>query len=379
MKKIWLFCFFCLVVSGCNFQYPPLQSQDLSQNLNLPSHQDQILNTEYSQQEELPFLSYAKEITPTDDIIVLQALSDWTFPQDTSINDLSSRLCLPKNRAHEQLPLPTLVAPDLSSYARLKDRWTQDQHYYFIYPEFDQASIMRGTLRQHLPGLYPIASLGEQDSDRFVGYSDGYLISPPYKLVVDKESFVPVSRQEWNPELPSEWTLWRQWARSNGWRFARNAGQQYQRILGYDQAWIYLWESILLWKGEGKEYLCYFINRVKRADDFTLLLDSEIKTLTSTTLPLQSLDIDILLSMNEAQELLMWGWFLLQYQDDNMYIGYKWYARKFPIDGETLERKEYTSPWETLFQNYTLSDKNYHYQLVYYQDGDYYELKRIAK
>lgn len=63
---------------------------------------------------------------------------------------------------------------------------------------------MRGTSRQHLPGLYPIASLGEHDSDRFVGYSDGYLISPPYKLVVDKESFVPVSRQEWNPELPSE-------------------------------------------------------------------------------------------------------------------------------------------------------------------------------
>ncbi|MDO4714077.1 MAG: hypothetical protein Q4B28_05580 [bacterium] len=44
-----------------------------------------------------------------------------------------------------------------------------------------------------------------------------------------------------------------------------------------------------------------------------------------------------------------------------------------------MERREYTTPGETFSQNYTLSDKNYHYQLVYYQDGDYYELERIAK
>jgi hypothetical protein len=54
----------------------------------------------------------------------------------------------------------------------------------------------------------------------------------------------------------------------------------------------------------------------------------------------------------------------------------------FPVDTQTLkyEEKEIQLPDDEYPTDYSLlHDKNYYYQLVYYNDNGYYELKRIKK
>ena len=271
------------------------------------------------------------------------ANKDWNFS-----------LLAPKNVAPHQESLRKIPSP----YDWF-DLW-EDEEYYYLYSNNSQEYRWFANKKSALPNFKLLGFLGEHAIDAFFGYSDGYIVIPPYLLPVDQNTYIP-------PQTPGSGGI-------QDRQFFRNGGKQYTNYLWSDKDWVYRWNK-------DNSFENYLLLREKRKSDFKLLTGEEIQEFFNLShIPWVQLHpknqekrwISIDEGFGRLPELWHFG--------DRMYVFWVHGNWSFPIDGASMQRTEKEIPNNENHTTYfTLSDNNYFYQLVYHNEGDFYELQRIKR
>lgn len=246
--------------------------------------------------------------------------------------------------------------------------WEDDLSYYF-FNNFSDPTPRIAIGKEQLPQFQFIGEIGIQDVESLVGYSNGYLILPPYILEVDKDTFSFIPKRYNTSSGYNE-----SYSKTKGWQFFINNGRQYTHYLGSDKDWIYRWS-------EDIDTNAYFIIREKRALDFKLLPLDQIKEFYD---PEQNLWIKTYPLWHEKVWKLLCEAFAespeLRYFENRVYVFWVHSSWSFPVDWNSLKRDEKTIVnWEDSISYYVLSDDNYYYQLIYDHEGAYYTLEKVKK
>lgn len=256
----------------------------------------------------------------------------------------------------------------------------QDNTYYYLldsdsieYPRID--TIWIGLKKEDLPNLQLIGNIGIQDRYATIGYSSWYLVVPPYKFEVDAKSFEFYPQKFWDYKNEDEHAR-NEYLKTEGQNYCQNGKIQYVNCIWSDRNWIYRWTY-----GEDKNY---HLVRTKRASDFKILKSSELLGVITKDHKISLKFVGMKKPENKRTVIDSSESFIGIYQDEN-FVYFEipdYWVWSFPVDAQTLkyEEKEIQLPGDEYPTDYSLlHDKNYYYQLVYYNDNGYYELKRIKK
>lgn len=256
----------------------------------------------------------------------------------------------------------------------------QDNTYYYLldsdsieYPRID--TIWIGLKKEDLPNLQLIGNIGIQDRYATIGYSSWYLVVPPYKFEVDAKSFKFYPQKFWDYKNEDEHAR-NEYLKTEGQNYCQNGKIQYVNCIWSDRNWIYRWTY-----GEDKNY---HLVRTKRVSDFKILKSSELLGVITKDHKISLKFVGMKKPENKQTVIDSSESFIGIYQDEN-FVYFEipnYWVWSFPVDVQTLkyEEKEIQLPDDEYPTDYSLlHDKNYYYQLVYYNDNGYYELKRIKK
>ena len=272
------------------------------------------------------------------------------------------------------------------------DSYLEDENYYYFgatpsyyspgNPKIKDPNIKwSGVKKNKLPSFKLIGFLGSQSIDRAIGYSEGFLVLPPYKFPVDEKTFSPYPYQFWDNNWSKNDQQRKDYLKGEGKTFCRNWWRQYARCIGSDKNWIYRWTSN---SWATKSEAGYTLFREKKEDDFKVLSLDELLGIVSSDKGLQLIPFSWEVDKNwEALWSGIGGVASVYYHDNAIYISrYAYGTRSFPIDWATMKReegefqeggKEHPTPYNRL------SDKNRRYQLIYHTEWDYYEVQRVKK
>ncbi|RKW24949.1 hypothetical protein D8B45_01505 [Candidatus Gracilibacteria bacterium] len=272
------------------------------------------------------------------------------------------------------------------------DSYLEDENYYYFgatpsyyspgNPKIKDPNIKwSGVKKNKLPSFKLIGFLGSQSIDRAIGYSEGFLVLPPYKFPVDEKTFSPYPYQFWDNNGSKNDQQRKDYLKGEGKTFCRNGGRQYARCIGSDKNWIYRWTSN---SWATKSEAGYTLFREKKEDDFKVLSLDELLGIVSSDKGLQLIPFSGEVDKNwEALWSGIGGVASVYYHDNAIYISrYAYGTRSFPIDGATMKREEgeFQEGGKEHPTSYNrLSDKNRRYQLIYHTEGDYYEVQRVKK
>lgn len=236
----------------------------------------------------------------------------------------------------------------------------EDEHYYYFYDTPSSAAEWFASKKSDLPGFKALGYLGEQDVESIFGYSHGYIVVPPYLLPVDQNTYIP-------PQIPEDVSIQHR-------QFFRNGGKQYTNYLWSDKDWVYRWNK-------DNSFENYLLLREKKKSDFKLLTGEEIQDFFNFShIPWVQLHPK---NQEKRWTQLTDGYRKiprLRHFGDRMYVFWVHGNWSFPIDGASMQRTEKEIPNNENHTTYfTLSDNNYFYQLVYHNEGDFYELQRIKR
>lgn len=256
----------------------------------------------------------------------------------------------------------------------------QDNTYYYLldsdsieYPRID--TIWIGLKKEDLPNLQLIGNIGIQDRYATIGYSSWYLVVSPYKFEVDAKSFKFYPQKFWDYKNEDEHAR-NEYLKIEGQNYCQNGKIQYVNCIWSDRNWIYRWTY-----GEDKNY---HLVRTKRVSDFKILKSSELLGVITKDHKISLKFVGMKKPENKQTVIDNSESFIGIYQDEN-FVYFEipnYWVWSFPVDAQTLkyEEKEIQLPDDEYPTDYSLlHDKNYYYQLVYYNDNGYYELKRIKK
>lgn len=256
----------------------------------------------------------------------------------------------------------------------------QDNTYYYLldsdsieYPRID--TIWIGLKKEDLPNLQLIGNIGIQDRYATIGYSSWYLVVSPYKFEVDAKSFKFYPQKFWDYKNEDEHAR-NEYLKTEGQNYCQNGKIQYVNCIWSDRNWIYRWTY-----GEDKNY---HLVRTKRVSDFKILKSSELLGVITKDHKISLKFVGMKKPENKQTVIDNSESFIGIYQDEN-FVYFEipnYWVWSFPVDAQTLkyEEKEIQLPDDEYPTDYSLlHDKNYYYQLVYYNDNGYYELKRIKK
>ena len=256
----------------------------------------------------------------------------------------------------------------------------QDNTYYYLldsdsieYPRID--TIWIGLKKEDLPNLQLIGNIGIQDRYATIGYSSWYLVVPPYKFEVDAKSFEFYPQKFWDYKNEDEHAR-NEYLKTEGQHYCQNGKIQYVNCIWSDRNWIYRWTY-----GEDKNY---HLVRTKRALDFKILKSSELLGVITKDHKISLKFVGMKKPENKQVVIHSSESFIGIYQDEN-FVYFEvpdYWVWSFPVDAQSLkyEEKQIQLPDDAYPTDYSLlHDKNYYYQLVYYNDNGYYELKRIKK
>lgn len=256
----------------------------------------------------------------------------------------------------------------------------QDNNYYYLldsdsieYPRID--TIWIGLKKVDLPNLQLIGNIGIQDRYATIGYSSWYLVVPPYKFEVDAKSFEFYPQKFWDYKNEDEHAR-NEYLKTEGQNYCQNGKIQYVNCIWSDRNWIYRWTY-----GEDKNY---HLVRTKRLSDFKILTSNELLGVITKDHKISLKFVGMKKPENKQIVIDSSESFIGIYQDEN-FVYFEvpdYWVWAFPVDAQTLkyEEKEIQLPDDEYPTDYSLlHDKNYYYQLVYYNDNGYYELRRIKK
>ena len=256
----------------------------------------------------------------------------------------------------------------------------QDNNYYYLldsdsieYPRID--TIWIGLKKEDLPNLQLIGNIGIQDRYATIGYSSWYLVVPPYKFEVDAKSFEFYPQKFWDYKNEDEHAR-NKYLKTEGQNYCQNGKMQYVNCIWSDRNWIYRCTY-----GEDKNY---HLVRTKRASDFKILTSDDLLGVITKDHKISLKFVGMKRPENKQTVIDNSESFIGIYQDEN-FVYFEipnYWVWSFPVDAQTLkyEEKEIQLPGDEYPTDYSLlHDKNYYYQLVYYNDNGYYELKRIKK
>lgn len=283
------------------------------------------------------------------------------FPQLNS--DFWPNFCIYSDRDLQKIAVKDQITPDLSSYQPLdtNSEVFQDKNYYFLFNRKftgKQSAISKNQFSD----VKSIWILGDDDFSQFVGYENGFLILPPYKLKIDSQTFSPFWQN--SSHEAQNWCLrWRQTAQNNG--------KQYDKLVGVDKDWIYhiAWPFL----SQDKEF--WKVMKTEKKSDFQILKNNQIKSIITDD---PNWELSHEQDFWEKQELdyLIDGrgcGLRIGQLNGKVYLGYKGQYRSFQADEKTLTRKNMED------EHYLLSDENYIYQISYDIDWDFYILHRRVK
>ena len=256
----------------------------------------------------------------------------------------------------------------------------QDNNYYYLldsdsieYPRID--TIWIGLKKVDLPNLQLIGNIGIQDRYATIGYSSWYLVVPPYKFEVDAKSFEFYPQKFWDYKNEDEHAR-NEYLKTEGQNYCQNGKIQYVNCIWSDRNCIYRWTY-----GEDKNY---HLVRTKRLSDFKILTSNELLGVITKDHKISLKFVGMKKPENKQIVIDSSESFIGIYQDEN-FVYFEvpdYWVWAFPVDAQTLkyEEKEIQLPDDEYPTDYSLlHDKNYYYQLVYYNDNGYYELRRIKK
>ena len=201
------------------------------------------------------------------------------------------------------------------------------------------------------------------------------MVVPPYKFEVDAKSFEFYPQKFWDYKNEDEHAR-NEYLKTEGQHYCQNGKIQYVNCIWSDRNWIYRWTY-----GEDKNY---HLVRIKRASDFKILKSSELLGVITKDHKISLKFVGMKKPENKQTVIDNSESFIGIYQDEN-FVYFEvpnYWVWSFPVDGQTLkyEEKQIQLPDDEYPTDYSLlHDKNYYYQLVYYNDNGYYELKRIKK
>lgn len=307
----------------------------------------------------------------------------WWYP----FNDeaLSFPLLVSSGRRHHKMDFHRIFLKDSSHLQVMRGNDVesdvfQDNTYYYLldsdsieYPRID--TIWIGLKKEDLPNLQLIGNIGIQDRYATIGYSSWYLVVPPYKFEVDAKSFEFYPQKFWDYKNEDEHAR-NEYLKTEGQNYCQNGKIQYVNCIWSDRDWIYRWTY-----GEDKNY---HLVRTKRASDFKILTSNELLGVITKDHKISLKFIGMKKPENKQTVIDSSESFIGIYQDEN-FVYFEvpdYWVWSFPVDTQTLkyEEKEIQLPDDEYPTDYSLlHDKNYYYQLVYYNDNGYYELKRIKK
>ena len=304
-----------------------------------------------------------------------------------SFNDeaLSFPLLVSSGRRYHKMDFHRIFLKDLSHLQVMRGNDAesdvfQDNTYYYLldsdsieYPRID--TIWIGLKKEDLPNLQLIGNIGIQDRYATIGYSSWYLVVPPYKFEVDAKSFELYPQKFWDYKNEDEHAR-NEYLKTEGQHYCQNGKIQYVNCIWSDRNWIYRWTY-----GEDKNY---HLVRTKRALDFKILKSSELLGVITKDHKISLKFVGMKKPENKQTVIDSSESFIGIYQDEN-FVYFEvpdYWVWLFPVDAQTLkyEEKQIQLPDDAYPTDYSLlHDKNYYYQLVYYNDNGYYELKRIKK
>ncbi|MBB1543397.1 MAG: hypothetical protein HG456_001355 [candidate division SR1 bacterium] len=311
----------------------------------------------------------------------LQLIGGYSFNDEA----LSFPLLVSSGRSYDKMDFHRIFLKDSSHLQVMRGNDVesdvfQDNTYYYLldsasieYPRID--TIWIGLKKEDLPNLQLIGNIGIQDRYATIGYSSGYLAVPPYKFKVDAKSFEFYPQKFWDYKNEDEHAR-NEYLKTEGQNYCQNGKIQYVNCIGSDRDWIYRWTY-----GEDKNY---HLVRTKRASDFKILTSNELLGVITKDHKISLKFIGMKKPENKQTVIDSSESFIGIYQDENfVYFEVPDYGVwSFPVDTQTLkyEEKDIQLPDDEYPTDYSLlHDKNYYYQLVYYNDNGYYELKRIKK
>lgn len=259
--------------------------------------------------------------------------------------------------------------------------WKEYLDYYWedannIFLNYNQIAVSK----KDVPWFFPLQDLLDQDDWRVVWYSSGYIIHFPFKFPVDGDTFNTLQDKyginQWEME---EIQNLRNLSSGDSYLKFKNGGIQYDKYLWDDKDWVYFW-GFSYDPGSSSS----FLKRIKKESDFKILQSKEIQKLVcyddEIKLSHFTWEIDEKNWENLFPSFSEFPW--VYYHDNVIYISRpSFWTSMFPIDWSTMKWEEKTGQKEgesTFFYN-TLSDKNWRYWLVYYDEWDYFELQRVRK
>lgn len=304
-----------------------------------------------------------------------------------SFNDeaLSFSLLVSSGRRYHKMDFHRIFLKDSSHLQVMRENDAesdvfQDNTYYYLldsdsieYPRID--TIWIGLKKEDLPNLQLIGNIGIQDRYATIGYSSWYLVVPPYKFEVDAKSFEFYPQKFWDYKNEDEHAR-NEYLKTEGQHYCQNGKIQYVNCIWSDRNWIYRWTY-----GEDKNY---HLVRTKRALDFKILKSSELLGVITKDHKISLKFVGMKKPENKQVVIHSSESFIGIYQDEN-FVYFEvpdYWVWSFPVDAQSLkyEEKQIQLPDDAYPTDYSLlHDKNYYYQLVYYNDNGYYELKRIKK
>ena len=283
----------------------------------------------------------------TSNMQLLLANSEWR----------SSDFYVDQNREYSILNIEKVI-PDKQKLRQILsdyENFMEDDSYFYLfdYPSFPQI-LWLGIKKSDFSDLKIVWLFTIHSIDWVIWYDNGFLIIPPYKFPVDKDSFSFITTEK-----------------LENWSFFTNWWKQYSNYLWSDNQRIY-------YRTTNPDL--YVLARIEKKSDFKILNIEEIKPVYLN----DNFWIEILSKQTEKhwKLLLEWVWEYPEIYCDNWHIYAFWlhWNWSFPIDESTVSREEKEMFDEDgLSTYYTLSDKNYYYQLIHHVEWWIFELKRIAK
>lgn len=274
------------------------------------------------------------------------------------------------NKDWSYFTLPTTKkTPNQDSFRPLTNSFSwifaEDNLSYYFFNTFPDPYPRIAIEKSDLPHFQLIGYLGSQDIESAIGYSNGYLVIPPYQLPVDQAtfSFIPWSvTSSWYDEVS---------AKIQDQHFFVNNKKQYTHYLGTDKNWVYRWRS-------DHNFDNYLILREKKFPDFELLTLDKIQEIYN--------DGNLWIQIHPIDQAKFWKLLLesvaelpeLRYSNNRIYVYWIHWNWSFPISWSSIKYEEKILPSDNTTY-YILSDNNYYYQLLYYYEGAYYQLQKIKK
>ncbi len=310
----------------------------------------------------------------------LDLVMDYRILEDDSEKKKTFLSIVDSGREYDKLNMESVFWLDLVYDDRNKGILEDEKYYYFLNHWEHQFTSPKQPWywieKKALKDFHLIGYMGVQTIYSLIGYVPWFLIVPPYKFAVDQESFDYYLQQfeGSNPELEGE--NWLLYLRSDGRTYCYNGGMQYAMCVWSDKNWVYRWSY-----GENGKY--YFLREEKKSD-FRLLDPKELVWLTTQDLWLKLTFLGTVNLENKQSIRDSTDSFIGIYHDrDFAYLVLPFYwVWRFSIDWDTIDYEEKTIKLVTneYPRDYALlSDKDWYYQVVYYADNGFYELRRSKK